>query len=133
MKIFHIVLKVILCLICAMPVMGALGVFPPPTQELYNTPEAFAFIQMLMATMYINWAVGAVAAAAIILIITQRTALAMLLLAPVTFNVIAFHLVLDGGLFTMGALLGDIMLLINAYFLWLYRDRYMSLWNKDRV
>jgi hypothetical protein len=33
---------------------GDLGVFPPPTQELYNTPEAFAFIETITAGRYIT-------------------------------------------------------------------------------
>jgi hypothetical protein len=36
-------------------------------------------------------------------------------------------LVLDGGLLTSGAILGNIMLLINAYFLWQHRREYAAL------
>lgn len=131
MKILDVIAKVVLCLICAMPVMGALGIFPPPTRDLYNTDIAFQFIIMLMSTGYLNYAIGVISAISIVLIITKRTALALLLLAPVTFNVQAFHLFLDGGLFTVGASLGNVMMVAHAYLLWRNWDRYKSLWRKD--
>ena len=58
---------------------------------------------------------------------TRRTALAALLILPITVNVVGFHAFLDGGLLTAGAMLGNIMLLINAYFLWQQRRVYASL------
>lgn len=131
MKKLDIVAKVVLGLICIMPVLGATGVFPPPTRDLYNTDIAFAFIQMLMTTMYINYAIGAISVVAIVLMLTRRTALALLLLTPVTFNVMAFHLFLDGGLFTAGAVLGNVMLIAHVYLLWRYQKHYMVLWKKD--
>lgn len=84
-KTIDFVLKAVLSLILVLPILGLVGVFPPPTQDLYNTPQAFEFI------------------------------------------VVAFHLVLDGGLLTGGAVLGNIMLLINAYFLWQHRREYAPL------
>jgi hypothetical protein len=41
--------------------------------------------------------------------------------------VVAFHAFLDGGLLTGGAVLGNLMLLINAYFLWQHRREYRPL------
>jgi hypothetical protein len=52
---------------------------------------------------------------------------AALLILPITVNVVAFHRVLDGGLRAGGAVLGDIMLLINAYLLWQHRREYAPL------
>ena len=52
---------------------------------------------------------------------------AALLILPITVNVVAFHLFLDGGLLTGGAVLGNIMLLVNAYFLWQHRHEYRPL------
>jgi hypothetical protein len=43
-KTIDIALKGVLSLILALPILGATGVFPPPTPDLYNTPEAFKFI-----------------------------------------------------------------------------------------
>lgn len=131
MKILDTIAKVVLCLICIMPIMGAVDIFPPPTRDLYNTDLAFEFIQMLMAVMYINYAMGAISIVSVALIIMKRTALALLLLAPVTFNVVAFHLFIDGGLFTMGASLGNVLMIAHAYLLWRYRAHYQSLWKKD--
>jgi hypothetical protein len=46
-------------------------------------------------------------------------------------NIISFHLFLDGGLLTSGAIMADVLLLINAYFLWQNRKVYSILWNKN--
>jgi hypothetical protein len=126
-KAIDIVLKVVLSLILTLPILGVTGVFPPPTQDLYNTPEAFQFILTLQETRYINVIMVAVHVVALVCLWTRRTALAALLILPITVNVVAFHLVLDGGLLTAGALLGNIMLLINAYFLWEHRSQYAPL------
>ncbi|RPI63614.1 MAG: hypothetical protein EHM50_02015 [Lysobacterales bacterium] len=64
---------------------------------------------------------------ALVCLWTRRTALAALLILPITVNVVAFHAFLDGGLLTGGAVLGNIMLLINAYFLWQHRREYAPL------
>ena len=126
-KTIDIVLKVILSLILILPILGTTGIFPPPTQDLYNTPEAFQFILALQETRYINVIMVAVHIVALVCLWTRRTALAALLILPITVNVVAFHLVLDGGLLTGGAVLGNIMLLINAYFLWQHRSQYAPL------
>jgi hypothetical protein len=52
------------------------------------------------------------------------------LILPITVNVVAFHLVLDGGLHKAGAILGDVMLLLNVYFLWQQRSKYRALLNQ---
>lgn len=129
-KIVDIALKVVLCLMLVTPILGALGIFPPPTAEMYNTPEAFAFIETLMSSGYIMYLMALVFLAAIVLIVTKRMAFAALLITPITVNIVAFHLFLDGGLFTAGAVMGNILLLINAYFLWQNRTQYASLMNK---
>ena len=64
---------------------------------------------------------------ALIALWTKREALAALLELPITLNVVAFHLVLDGGLLTGGALLGNIMLILNLYLLWKNRASYAVL------
>lgn len=126
-KAIDISLKVVLSLILVLPILGVTGVFPPPTQELYNTPEAFQFILTLQETRYINLIMVVVHVIALVCLWTRRTALAALLILPITVNVVAFHLVLDGGLLTGGAVPGNVMLLINAYFLWQQRHRYAPL------
>jgi hypothetical protein len=122
-----IVLKVLLSLILVTPILGLAGVFPPPTQDLYNTPQAFAFIEMITEGRYISIIMSLVHVIALVCLWTRRTGLAALLILPITVNVVAFHAFLDGGLLTAGAILGNIMLLINAYFLWQHRLQYAPL------
>ncbi len=118
-------------LILAMPVLGALGVFPPPTPDLYNTTEAYDFINTLMEVKYINVIMAVVCVISIGLMVTHRMALMALLILPITVNVVAFHAVIDGGLFTGGAFLGNIMLALNLYFLWQNRTVYKTLLEKN--
>jgi hypothetical protein len=126
-KTIDIVLKVLLSLILVLPILGTVGVGPPPTQDLYNTPEAFQFIVTLQDVRYINIIMSVVHVIALVCLWTRRTALAALLVLPITVNVVGFHLVLDGGLLTAGAMLGNVMLLINLYFLWTRRREYAPL------
>ena len=130
MKIIDVALKVVLSLILVLPILGTLGIFPPPTQDLYNTPEAFQFISTLTEIRYINIIMSVVHVIALFFLWTRRTALAALLVLPITVNVVAFHLVLDGGLLTAGAVLCNVMLLINLYFLWTRQRELASLWAK---
>lgn len=118
-------------LLLVMPVIGALGIFPPPTADMYNTPEAFAFIEMLMSGGYINHLMSIVFALVIVLLALNRTALAALLLLPITVNIVAFHAFLDGGLFTAGAIMGNVLALLNLYFLWKNRGVYKILLAKN--
>lgn len=121
------VLRVILSLLLIMPILGAFGIFPEPTRELYNTDESFAFIQMLMAGKYIMVLDALVFGLALVCLWTKRTALAALLLLPITVNIIGFHWFLDGGPFTAGAIMGNVLMVLNLYFLWQNRTQYRSL------
>ena len=127
-KVVDVALKVVLSLILVLPILGLVGVFPPPTPDLYNTPQAFAFIETITEGRYISIIMAVVHVAALVCLWTRRTGLAALLILPITVNVVAFHAVLDGGLLTGGAVLGNVMLLINAYFLWKHRAEYRALW-----
>ena len=126
-KAIDIVLKVVLSLILVLPILGWLGVLPPATPDLYNTPEAFAFIETITEGRYITIMMVVVHVIALVFLWTRRTALAALLILPITVNVVGFHAFLDGGLLTPGAVPGNIMLLINAYFLWQHRREYAPL------
>jgi hypothetical protein len=126
-KAIDVILKVVLSLILILPILGLLRVFPPPTPDLYNTSQAFEFIQTLEDVRYITIIMAVVHVIALVCIWTGRMAVAALLILPITVNVVAFHLVLDGGLHKSGAILGDIMLLLNAYFLWQQRSKYRAL------
>jgi hypothetical protein len=126
-KIAHIIAKVILSAILLLPVVGSTGLLGEPTRELYNTDLAFAFIQTLASVMYINYIMSGVIVLALVALWTKREALAALLIAPITVNVVGFHLFIDGGLLTGGAVLANIMLLINVYLLYKSRDAYKTL------
>jgi hypothetical protein len=130
MKALNIILRIILGLLLISPIIGALGVFPPPTADMYNTPEAFSFIEKLMEVGYINILIAVIFAVCLVLTIMNRMALAALLLLPITLNIISFHAFLDGGLFTMGAIMGNALFLINLYFLWQNRAVYKILLDR---
>ena len=132
MRILNIILKVVFALILLMPVLGATGVFPPPTRDLYNTDEAFNFILMLMEGGYLPLMNAFVCLLAFISLAMKRTLLAAFLALPITVNVIGFHAFLDGGLFTTGALLGNVMALINLYLVYLHKDEVQQLFLQDK-
>lgn len=131
MKIFNIVLRVVLALLLVSPILGTLGIFPAPTADMYGTPEAFAFIESLYVASYIMYIMAVVFAVAIYLIITNRMAFAALLILPITLNIIGFHAFLDGGLLTAGAIMGNVLLALNLYFLWRNRIVYKALLVKS--
>lgn len=116
-KYLHIVAKVLFSLILILPIVGATGALGEPTRDLYNKDQAYAFIQMLVDVGYINYMMVVVHIIALIALWTKREALAGLLELPISLNVVGFHLVIDGGLFTSGAVLGNIMLILNLYLL----------------
>jgi len=126
-KYLNPVLKGVLSLLLVSPILGTLGIFPPPTRDLYNTDQAFEFINALMSSGYIMVIMALCFLVAIILLWTKRTAAAALLILPFTVNIVGFHLMLDGGLFTAGAIMGNVLLILNAYFLWQHRATYKQL------
>lgn len=130
MKIFNVLCTIVFGLILAMPILGALSIFPAPTPDMYNTEEAYAFIVALMDVGYITFIMAVVCTISLALICTKRMALAAILVLPITVNVVGFHAVIDGGLFTAGALMGNVMLLLNLYFIWQNRAQYTSLLEK---
>jgi len=126
-KVIHIILKVVLAVILIMPVLGTMGIFPPPTPDMYNTTEAYDFIIALTNAKYVMWIMSLVFALSFVLMFAKKMALVALLILPITINIVAFHIFLDGGLFTAGAMMGNVLLLLNIYFLWQNRDRYKVL------
>lgn len=124
-------LKVVLSILMIMPIFGALGIFPAPTADMYNTPEAFSFMSVLMNAGYINVIMAIVFALAIIALWTNRVALAALLILPLTVNIFAFHLFLDGGIFTAGSIMANVLVLLNAYFLYQQRAVYQVFLAKN--
>ena len=129
-KYITIILKVVFSLILLMPILCMTGIFPDPTADMYNTPAAFAFIEMLIAAGYINIIMGVVSLISLIFLWTRRTAAAALLMIPITLNIVSFHALIDGGPFTSGALMGNVFFLINIYFLWQNKEVYKTLLEK---
>jgi hypothetical protein len=129
MKIFNIILKVVFGLLLLNPILGVTGIFPAPTADLYNTPQAYEFIRMLYDGGYVVYIMGIVAVISLYALITKRTAFAAFMMFPITLNIICFHAFLDGGLFTMGALMADVLFLINLYFVWQNRGAYKQLFD----
>lgn len=114
-KYIQSALKVILSLLLLMPILGTLGIFPEPTRDMYSSDQAYNFISALMDAGYIMPIMAASFLAALILLWTKREAVAALLILPFTVNIVAFHLFLDGGLLTGGAVMGNVLLLLNIY------------------
>lgn len=127
MKVLHIILKVLLCLVLVIPVLGTLGVFPAPTADLYS-PDGWAFMQAMMATGYMMPLIGVTCAATLILLIIGKDALAAVILAPFTVNVMLFHAFGDKNIFMVSSILGWALFLLNVYFLWANRKKYKALW-----
>ena len=127
MKYVRAVLRILLCLLLLLPILGATGVFPAPTADLY-TPSGWAFMSALMAAGYLLPLLAILCVVVIALTIMNKTALAAILLAPMTVNVIAFHAFVDTGLLHPAASLGILLLILNAFFLWDNRATYRNLW-----
>lgn len=127
MKIFNIICKILLTLLLATPILGTLGIFPEPTRAMYQTDEAYNFIMILMHSGYVMWIMSVVFIASLILLWKNKTAVVALLLLPITLNIVGFHAFLDGGLLTGGAVMGNVLFLINVYYLWMNRRVYKAL------
>jgi putative oxidoreductase len=129
-KALNILCKVLLVLIMIMPILGTLGIFPEPTADMYTSETAYQFIKALMDAKYIPMLNALIFATSIVLIFMNRTALMALLILPITVNIVAFHWFLDGGPFTGGAVMGNVLLLLNIYFLWQNKKTYAVLLKK---
>jgi putative oxidoreductase len=130
-KVSHIVVKVLLTFLLLMPILGLTGIFPEPTQDMYNSEAAFTFIQTIMQSAnYIQYIMVLVFVISAVLLWTKREALSAILIAPITINIVGFHLFLDGGLLTSGAIMGNILLALNIYLFWKNKNQYNSLLKK---
>lgn len=126
-KIMNIVFKIVLVLLMVSPILGVLGIFPAPTREMYQTDDAYQFISILMNSGYVMWMMAIVFLISIILVLKNKMAAVALLILPITLNIVGFHAFLDGGLLTPGAIMGNVLLLINLYFLYQNRETYKAL------
>ncbi len=126
MKITKIIFRILFGLVLLIPILGALGVFPAPTADLY-TPQAWAFMQPLMATGYMLQLIGVTCLIGLILVIMNKMALAAVIVAPLTVNVILFHAFLEHTPIT-AMIPAAILVVCNAFFLWTERKKYKALW-----
>lgn len=127
MNILRIVLRVLLGLLVLTPILGATGVFPAPTADLY-TPNGWAFMEALINAGYMLPLLAVTCAVVLVLTIMNRMALAAVILAPMSVNIICFHTFVDTGLISPNASLGILLFLLNAFFLWDNRKKYKGLW-----
>ncbi len=126
MKVIHIIMRVLFGLVLLLPVLGALNVFPAPTADMY-TPQAWAFMQALTVTGYMLQLIGLTGFVGLVLVIIGRTALAAVIIAPLSLNVALFHITLDHS--PLAAVIpGTILVVCNVYFLWAERKKYRELW-----
>ncbi len=128
MKIAHTIAKVLLTLISILPIFGLLGLFPAPTRDMYHTDGAYAFIQMLMEhAIYIDYMMVSVLLVSVVLMWTKRELVAAFLIAPITANIIGFHLFLDGGLLNTGSIPSLVMLVATICLFYTNRDQLRTL------
>lgn len=133
-KYIHIGIKVVYSLLLLLPVSGILsllGFAPGPEREFYNTDVAYQFVDILYTSVYGTLMVITVSALALVLVWMKREALSAILMLPIMVNVIGFHWFLDGGLFTLGSIPGNLLFLIVLYLMWQNRQRYYPLLNKS--
>ena len=92
----------------------------PPMQG-----AAGEFMGAIVATGYLFQLIAVVEVVVGILLVLNRYApLALVLLAPVSLNIILFHLFLDPGSMAAGAL----VTLLNVYLLFAHKAKYKSMW-----
>lgn len=130
MKKLNFILKPLLSLIMLMPILGVLHIFPEPTADMYGTSEAFTFITAIMDSGYILYVNALVFALALVCLWTNRVHLGALLILPITVNIVGFHAFVDSGLFTSGAIMGNVLLFLNLYFLYQERTMFSQLLSK---
>lgn len=129
MKKLNLLFRILLGLLLLMPVMGALGIFPEPTAEMYSTQAAWEFSSALTNSGYMMPMIGLLALVCSVLFFANKTAIAAALLAPFTTNVIAFHVFLDATLLSSATIPAYILVLLNGYFLWQNLPKYKALWS----
>lgn len=127
MKIVMTVLRILLGLFLMMPLLAMFGLIPEPTAEMYS-PAGWAFISALMETGYMMPLVMVTNVICGVLLLLNRTALAAVILAPLTVNIVLFHVFLDPTPVSAASSPAYILLAMNLYFLWVNRQKYSPIW-----
>jgi hypothetical protein len=106
----------------ALNIAGILQLIPPPPDY---PPAAMAFSGAMMSTGYLFWAVVIVEVlGGLALVLNLWTPLALVLLAPVTVNILLFHIFLTPRILFTTALPGVLVFVLNFVLLWMYRGYY---------
>lgn len=120
------VLRILLGLLLIAANLAALflGTKPPPEYPAAAT----AFMLAMQHTGYLQWLVqGVEVLAGLALLVNLWVPLALVVLAPVSVNILLLHVFLTPGLLFTIALPGVLVFVLNAVLLWLYRDHYGEL------
>lgn len=128
MKILHTTLRILLAVLLLIPVAGVIGLFPEPTAEMYS-PEGWIFMSALMTSGYMMPLIGITCAICAVLLVMNRTALAAVLLAPFTVNVIVYHWFFDPTPISAASIPAYVLLVLNLFFLVRNKKAYAPLWN----
>jgi putative oxidoreductase len=98
-----------------------MGMQPPPGYP----PDALAFSEALMKSGYLTYLVMAVeVVSAVLLLLNLWTPLVLVVLAPVTLNILLFHVFLTPKILVTIGGLGILVFVLNVALLWLYRGHY---------
>lgn len=118
-----VVLRVVLGLVLVLVGLNKLFHFMPTPPA---TPEMQKFLGALAASGYLIPLVASVEAVVGILLITDRfVPLALVVLAPISVNIVASHLAMDPGGIAPAALVAA----LNAALAFAYRDRYEAIFR----
>ena len=106
----------------ATSVAGIFQLMPAPTDY---PPAALAFVSALVGSGYLMVAVWTVQlVSGVALLLDLWTPLFLVLLAPVTVNIMLFHVFLTPRAMLSAGAPGIVVFLLNAALLWLYRGYY---------
>ncbi len=104
---------------------GFLQFIPPPSAPM---PEgAVAFLEGLMSAPYMQPLLSGTQVLVGVLLLSNRfVPLALVLIAPVVVNIVAFHVFLERS----GLPIAIVVLLLEAYLVWAYRAAYRTMLAK---
>ena len=104
-------------------VLGTMAFMNLPLPGFY-LPKALAFLQALGDTGYMNYIMGIIQILVGLMFITRRyVALGAIILMPISFNIVIFHLFLD----LKTIIPGLIIFALNIFILYTEHDKYKSL------
>ena len=104
-------------------VLGTMAFMNLPLPGFY-LPKALAFLQALGDTGYMNYVTGIIQILVGLMFITRRyVALGAVILMPISFNIVIFHLFLD----LKTIIPGLIIFALNVFILYTEHDKYKSL------